>query len=788
MNTRFDGRTYVLELLNVLGLSHALAEKHNRELVPFFLSSVPTLTQKRQHLVAYLNLFSKFSNPKALYSTDKLQNVYFEFAAHPDRALQTASLACILAYKQPTLVQWQDKLRALLDDTRWRDELTLLDLTSADSEVTKVAVRLLYGIMLERKGKSRRGNERRTTILGILGGCSEGDLGILVQLMLKPLTVDGDQPSTDTDKRRTGFLTLLEDVLKNLGSRLTSYWPALLSKVIELTGGAQARLGSEVEAEEEQEEDEGEDQVATHSSGHGTKSLRVIRQLGIKRFTEFFRIPVEFDFGPYVKLSFETFISPRIPSLDAENTQAPSALLELFAVWSSSPVHALYLVQLDARLIGKIFDCLVATNVKPAVIFRIFDIVERLLSLADSEPAILDLVVKPNIGRLLSNLSVMAERMKGTEDGLAQRQIHVLSQIAHHSTNSDEAKTLFKLFSPLLRKSHKIVSEKVKADLLKIIAHLLPLIPELSDATSDDFLRLYATLSQLFQTLRLRNARLGLVEAFRSLASVNSSLQGLDVLLENLNAYSQKRVDEPDFDRRLRGFIALTEQHAPSLSLPNWSLVIHQTLYSIHDPEELAIRTSSASVLRLFVDLVAATPTPESEAVFTKILFAGMKNGLRTKNELVRSELLGVLAYSVQKCDKLSAVQDMRVLLGDGDEEVNFFNNIQHVQAHRRSRALRRLADTCDAHPLRSGTLSDIIIPLVSNYVVATTSTNHHLVNDAITATGRLSKHLTWGAYHALVQKYMRLSKANDDAEGNRNASGIFGCSVPRLDVLEQLW
>ncbi|KAF9038274.1 hypothetical protein BDZ89DRAFT_1061276 [Hymenopellis radicata] len=738
--TRFSGRSYALELLNVLGQCHL---------------------DLRQYLVAYLNLFAKFSNPKALYSTDKLQVFYLDVLAHPDRSLQTAALSCLLAYKTPAFVQWQEKLRALLDETRWRDELTSLDLSEAASEITNVVIRMLYGILLERKGKSRRGNERRTTILGILGACTEEDLGVLVRLMLKPLvSVDGKH-TVETDKQRIGFLTLLDDVLKNLGSKLVTYWPDLLGKTIQLTGGAQSQLGSDVQAEDvEQEEGEG----TSADVGHGTKTIRTVRQLGIKRFADFFRIPVEFDFVPYLKLSFDSFISPRIPLIDAENIQSPSALLELFAVWSRSAVYALYLVQLDNRLVPKIFDCLIANNVKPVVISKIFDIVETLLSLGASDSAVLDSVVKPNIGHLLRNMSIMAERMKGVDDGLAQRQIHILSQIAHHSTSSDDAKTLFKLFAPLLRKSHKLVPEKVKADLLQIISHLIPLIPELSDPTSDDYLRLYMALSSLFQSLRTRTARLSLVAAFRSLSFVNLSLRGLADLLEDLNSYSQRRLDEPDFDRRLKGFAALNELNA-SLSLPHWTVIIQHSLNSIHDPEELAIRTSSASVLRLFIDLVASGQTAESESIFTRTLLVGLKNGLRSKNELVRSEILGVLAYSVQKCTQVSAVQDMRMLLGDGDEEVNFFNNIQHVQIHRRSRALRRLADQCDDHPLRSGTLSEIILPLISNYIVATTSTNHHLVNDAITATGRLSKHLAWGAYHALVQKYMRLSKMKDEAE-----------------------
>ena len=48
---------------------------------------------------------------------------------------------------------------------------------------------------------------------------------------------------------------------------------------------------------------------------------------------------------------------------------------------------------------------------------------------------------------------------------------------------------------------------------------------------------------------------------------------------------------------------------------------------------------------------------------------------------------------------------------------------------------------------------------------MSTTSIDHHLVNDAILARGRMAKHLSWGAYHGLVQKYLKLSRVRDESE-----------------------
>ena len=788
LRERFDMRSYESQLLVTFGECSSLAEKHNRELVPHFLGLAgPDAISKlpKQKLIAWLTLFSKFHNPKALYSTDTLRNLYMTLLSHADRALQTIALTCLFTYKSPHLSSHEDKIRLLLDETRWRDELTSLDFSVLDpqdrSSVVDVVTRLLFGVMLEKKGRSR-GADRRAAVLSTLAECTENELGLLVDLMLRPLGSNSaarqEEPfvlmpleASVSDKQQTGFLTLLGDVLKNLGPKLVEYWPSLIGATIDLVGNAQQRvegLSPGVEVLEAEDEEAGEGGEEGEESASSSKVVRSIRQLGLKRFADFFRSPVKFEFAPYMQVSFASFISSRISSLDKENTQAPSALLELFYSWSAEDDYIKFLVDYDARVLPKIYDCLVAPSVKPVVINRIFDIVDRLLAASSVHEDVRDRVVKPYISLLLSNLAILVQQTKGVSavaTPLAQRQISILSEIARYSTDSKQAATLLSLFAPLLKKPAKLVPERIKVDLLKIIADLMTLIPQLSDHTSDIYKSTYGSLSQLFQSLRSRPSRLSLVSAFQRLATIDPTLQDLAALVESLNAYSKKRVDEPDFERRLTAFTALNETQYKSLSPSDWLPVLYNMLHFIQDPVELAVRNHASYALRHFVGLVAVHPSSEFEATFLRVLYPGIKNGLRSKNEMVRAEVLGVLAYAVEKCCHVGSLEEMKVLLVDGDEEANFFNNILHVQVHRRSRALRRLADYCDEGHLRSSTLADIFVPLVGNYVLSTASVDHHLVNDAILTTGRMAKHLAWGAYFVLVQKYLKLSRAKDASE-----------------------
>lgn len=712
-----------------------------------------------------------------------LHDIYTSYLSYPDRSLQGLALSCLCTYKPPYLLSHADRLRRLLDDSRWRDELAQLDVASISGEerpaLVDAVIRLLFGFVRERRTRDRRG-----TVLATLGGCTNSELDLLVTLMLQDVlpaaleTMDvGVVPSVSSNvplKQQIGFLHLLGDVLKHLGTRLTSSWHPLISATISLTAHSQNSLeahrrdNKDLEEEIELRPEEAEEMEDTDLQASSPKQLRTVRQLGIRRFADFFRISDSFDFEPYMKEAFLSVFSPRLAFLPRENTQAPSGLLEILYVWSSDERYAAFFVNYDERILPQVYACLTAPGVKPTVISRILDIVDRLLSLASLHEEIQQRVIQPHVSVLLTNLATLVQDTKGdtvASNQLAQRQISILSGLAHYLADGTQASTLLRLFFPLLRKPTKYVGERVKADILKIMANLFPLMPDLAERSNSMYGLTFEVVSSLFQSARSRPCRVALIAAFQALSTIDVSLQGLAGLLEQLNAYSTKRIEEPDFDRRLGAFSKLNETLHASLTPSQWLPVLYNLLRCIQDPNELSIRSNSSQGFKHFIDAVVAGPDPEFQTIFLRRLLPGLKNGLRSKNEMVRSDVLGVIAYAVTRCDNITALQDMKVLLEGGDEEANFFNNIYHVQLHRRIRALNRLADHCDANQLRSSTLASIFVPLVGNFITPASHTDHHLVTAAIAATGRMARHLSWGPYYALVQQYLKMSKAEDSSE-----------------------
>lgn len=545
----------------------------------------------------------------------------------------------------------------MLDESRWRDELSALDIgflpDDKDTEITEqdvrvggidansrkevipVLVRLLYGLLGAKQARKHSGPDRRSAILQALSGLRESDdeMGVFIELMLAPFPESATKPfvaedvglrgldeGTTSTGQMSGYLNLVGEVLKVMGSKTISFWPKLLAVTMEIVHHSQRAIDSfpvldkgddDIDEGGDVEVEEANDDAAPSPFKDSLKKRRIyrtLRQAGLKRITKFFELSsTAFDYDPYVRLAFPSFITPRIARLPTENTQAPSALLELLVEWSVIPQTSLYLVNHDTSLLPRVFECLNGIKVKPSVISKVLDLVDRLLGHSSEDHFLASKILIPNVGKLLQELSMMFERsvMAGLKaDLITQRMIDILSALSVYMSEAEDAKRLLGLMPPLLKKSAKIVPEKVKTNLLHVIRHLMPLVPDCKDTSSPVYIKCFDSLSSLFQSLRTRNARLELVAAFKSLVSVDPTFVVISDSVESLNAYSKRRMDEPDFDQRLRAFAELNEALHGNLGVMGWKPIICNMMFFIHDPDEVVLRSSAAESLRLFIRAV----------------------------------------------------------------------------------------------------------------------------------------------------------------------------------------
>ena len=113
-----------------------------------------------------------------------------------------------------------------------------------------------------------------------------------------------------------------------------------------------------------------------------------------------------------------------------------------------------------------------------------------------------------------------------------------------------------------------------------------------------------------------------------------------EVAQSEQNLVASKRIDEPDFDRRLTAFWKIYTE--PSHALPGCrSFTICSKIRSSYGLTVLRIPCDILSILLLPLRL-------HLNMRCLRVLFSGLKNGLRSKSEMV-----GVTAYSVEQCQQI---------------------------------------------------------------------------------------------------------------------------------------
>ncbi|CAO1637827.1 unnamed protein product [Sympodiomycopsis kandeliae] len=836
---RLDTANYRSQILTLFSELPAIVEKHNAQFVQHFFEGVVdddvrqsrltgddedededegeteqeqqnasssvgprmTVKERQERLCSYLQVFNKFSNPKALFRSSELHEYFYTLVSSSTTRLQRLGLECVFTWKDPYQIPYSESIFRLLDQSKFREELASMDLSlesgkSIQSEhrssVVPLLVRVLFGLAISRKGRNSAatsGAGKKVAILNALSGCSVAELGVLVDLMLAPLedqkTSIGSSPTPVAyAAQQVGFLAFLADVIKHIGQQILPFWSDLITVTVNLAHHASLR-------------------AAEQGPGKSSTISRDIRQSGIRRIADFFRSPgsssdqmEHFEWKTYIPVIFSTLISPRLTTFASENTQSPSALLELFIVWSTRDETLPLLVQGDERLLPSLYACLAAPSVKNAVVAPILDIVERLLlaseESADNEmqdesavslrKAITETVLKPHISSLVSNLAPAVQRAASTNppDPLLQREIQLVARLAVFVTRSEDATLVLDLLGPMMRKSNKIVPEKSKSDLLATFRDLLLLTDTFQDPTSELFSKYYDLFSSMWSTLRSRNARANLGGVFQQISQVDPQLKRVAGWVEKLNAFSEKRLDEVDFDTRLEVFDLLSADGQTQLTLREWQPIVHNMLFFIQDAEELVLRTNANAVLKQFINAVSQDTTSASEGedtlrlLFNRSVYPALRRTLKAKSEQVRREVINAIGHAVRilaasgdDLDQQSSLREMQGLLAGGDEEANFFNNIHHIQLHRRARALRRLGDHAETGAIKSKTLSEVLLPLIAHFIEDghTEIGDHNLTNETVTCIGRLARQLAWGSYNALLWKYLRAANAKGKSE-----------------------
>jgi U3 small nucleolar RNA-associated protein 20 len=812
--------------LLVLHAIPEVAEKRSRQIVPVFLNwalregegdAAPDLSSKSsatltsddtplwgyKDRLALLGLFEKFINPRTLFKSSEVFDALLNLTAHGDSAVQKPALKALFTWKLPSIRPYQENLLNILDESRFREELAaFVRIEEDDSKIEKghkadllpILLRLLFGRMISKASSSGSGGQggRRKAILRTLSHMSEPDFELFVQIAFGSLynldLLKGDKVESSpfdvelvNPRRQSGLLKMVETMLETLQGQMNAY----IVKSMDIILYILVRASRSIEAD------------TTNDSSTDSKSpmIREIRAVGIRCLGMVFSVAPEIDWTPYVTVIFNEVINIRLENFAIENAQGISGFHRLFHTWASFPKSVFYLTRSGSDVLSAVVETLNVPSARDEVKVYIMDsILQPIINLStgraikeseelsDFSPReILEEVLAPYTESILSHMSKLLQSNPSRQ--VLVTSVETLSLIAPCVETSGETSSLIKICTYLLRQPQDKISPKTKSGLLHTLQHFIPLSSISSDPSLAE--EVFTTVSSLYDYFKDDENRNVLSAVLSEFAKHDKELEETSSLCADLNAVASNKLDEVDYERRLQAFRTINENLWKTLSPKQWRPIIFNMLYHVKDDKELSIRSSSSFGIKRFIERVSGDAADQQDFATLRddVLLPALRSGMRQRSEMVRFELVSALGHLVKLNPTLASVQDMHVLLVAGDEEASFFNNILHIQQHRRMRSLRRLATEASNGNISSSNISAFFLPLIEHFVfhVAEDETAHNLAAEAVATIGRLGEWMEWSQFRAIFRKYRGNMTSKPDLE--RNMARLLGRMTDALST-----
>ncbi|CAI4037240.1 hypothetical protein SMKI_02G1080 [Saccharomyces mikatae IFO 1815] len=748
-----------------------VAERHFADIAPFVFNDFKTYKDEEDlenervitgsWMEADRNLFlktlSKFKNIKNVHSTVELHDHLMVLLGSRNTDVQKLALDALLAYKDSTLNKYRDNLRNLLDDTLFKDEITTF-LTENGSQAIKnddekvimpYVLRIFFG-RAQVPPTSGQKRSRKIAVISVLPNFKEAYVNDFLTLASERLDytyffnnnhqINGSKATLKTIRRMTGFINIVNSALSVLRTNFPLHTSSVLQPLIYSIAMAYYILDTE-----------GTEEV------HLRKMAGNLRQQGLKCFSSIFEfVGTAFDWSTSMDGVYTVVVKPRIPHFSDENLQQPSSLLRIILYWAHNPSLYPFLYYDELAAATALMDTISNQHVKEAVISPIIEAADSIIRTPVNDDHYVDLVtlICSSCLKILPSLYIRLSDSSSISSFL--NLLVSITELGFIQDN-DVRSHLVSSLTSILKGKIKRLPENDTQKILKI----LKLIVFNYDCSWSDIKELYATISSLFKTFDERNLRVSLTELFVELGRKVPELENISKLVADLNSYSSLRIHEYDFPRILSSFKGLIENGYKSYSEMEWLPLLFTCLHYINDKEELALRTNASHAIMKFIDFIneknnSIDATP-SISMLKDILLPSIRAGLRHPLEEVQSEYISVLSYMVKNSKYFTDFEDMTILLYNGDEEADFFTNINHIQLHRRQRAIKRLGE--HAHQLKDNSISHYLIPMIEHYVFSDDERYRNIGNETQLTIGDLAQHMSWNQYKALFRRYISMLK-----------------------------
>ena len=438
------------------------------------------------------------------------------------------------------------------------------------------------------------------------------------------------------------------------------------------------------------------DQVEPHT----VTPLKSLRALSITTLTRVFNKFPAHDFAPLRPRVNQIVLDANLPGLPSESLQSCSPLLLFIESWSSHRVSWLDYSCADKTVLSYVISLLDGKGVTNSVISKVFSIVSTLLENAGQGVTLL----RPFIQKLVDYIynSLLSLKKKVPDKKTLKQELHLLAQLSGLITETGDGAHCGALVRCLV---HVLQDRIVRrpGDVVNALETVTKLTVHLEDTTL--LQECYVMCNRLLGCCNDRFCRSSVCRLMEQTDHPSAGILG------KLHAWNPKVVDEPDFDTRLEGYREMGEQVRGEMSgevggevssevsgkvsgvklLTPW---INTALYTVFSTDEMALRDSASQSLLLAIQHIPVTSSLYSSIV--ELLIApAVQRALSNSSEIFRREAVVLLHKMVQVFPETPPWQHLAPLT-DPDPEIDFFNNITHIQTHRRTRAVTKLRGLAD--------------------------------------------------------------------------------------------
>lgn len=769
-------------------------------------------------LINIMQVLAQFKNPRALHKEPVFWELYLEFLKNKNPGLQKYALDCILNYKNKNVVAYKNNLHNLVDEKKFKDEMTQFKITEdaknihpEDREhVVPLILRILYGKMTSKlvADKKGGGQARRSLVMRYLAGCNENELQMFIEMafsqfkeymVLNPRDIQNNVLSTLDLKSITApgklqsALNLFDVVREYFGGYMKDQ---LMSRFFNIFHGICSTIGGVL----------GQGDRVHIGYVKVLKNLRVIALTTLRKLFE------QFDKYPWSQdelyVIFETLLWPLISKLHIEGVTNPTPLLKLLNTWCLNPRYYILLVTVSQQdslnPLSAMFKLLSAPKLSPVVVNMILDMIEKLLTLTEDEEdkenqpiqsfntlsieykelvnetqlASINFGSKILIPHIPSILEVMKRRFANTakSNSVNKRDLLILSRVTELVASPAICDELLALLLPILVK--KVCLNMAEENMEHAVNTIINLLGH--STNPQVYIKNIAVLFNRIGPVDVRKLLIKLLSSIAENAESHKDvLTRMAHIVGEMNAFNKRWIEQPDFDRRLDAYkeiYKLAENNEIDIDLA--ILIVNNCFYSIRSEKDIGLRDGAGLCLKRILPnlLIKYRSTNEGQFLVRDTVLSLISNGIRdTKNEMMRNESIALLGTLATECPDADVVlSDLAPLANKDDIEVDFFENMCHLQMHRRVRALMRFCKVAKKMTKcpTPRTLTNFILPLASTYLLDDKYTDKNSLIDAgIEVVATCCRLLPWYHYEVILKLY--LNKMRNTTEHQKQLTRI---------------